>query len=207
MIESYRAAFNADEFAAADSLVTQARAHDKGLGRYHEASLRFIEAVMRGDGVVARAAIERAAAIAPNSRAGFDYAASLGRERSRGVSALKPGDQFGNFLTVDFPGTPVPGTKGISAGDTLRAFINTPNDLGSGWALESNGNGTAGNTSQLGADLTASFAGTFESTVILQGSNDAGTRASTTAAQVARAAAAHACQCGLRVMRPRTPQG
>ena len=28
---------------------------------------------------------------------GFDYAASLGREKSRGVSALKPGDQFGNY--------------------------------------------------------------------------------------------------------------
>lgn len=72
-----RAAFNADEYAAAESLVTQARARDKALGRYHESSLRFIEAVLRGDGVVARAAIERAAAIAPNSRAGFDYAASL----------------------------------------------------------------------------------------------------------------------------------
>lgn len=28
---------------------------------------------------------------------GFDYAASLARERDRGVSALKPGDQFGNY--------------------------------------------------------------------------------------------------------------
>ena len=34
---------------------------------------------------------------ASGSQAGFDYAASLGRESSRGVSALKPGDQFGNF--------------------------------------------------------------------------------------------------------------
>jgi len=32
---------------------------------------------------------------------GFDYAASLGRESSRGVSALKPGDQFGNFNPDD----------------------------------------------------------------------------------------------------------
>ena len=31
----------------------------------------------------------------------FDYAASLGRESSRGVSALKPGDQFGNFNPDD----------------------------------------------------------------------------------------------------------
>ena len=32
---------------------------------------------------------------------GFDYAASLGREHSRGVSALKPGDQFGNYNPDD----------------------------------------------------------------------------------------------------------
>jgi len=32
---------------------------------------------------------------------GFDYAASLGRESSRGVSALKPGDQFGNYNPDD----------------------------------------------------------------------------------------------------------
>jgi len=32
---------------------------------------------------------------------GFDYAASLARESSRGVSALKPGDQFGNYNPDD----------------------------------------------------------------------------------------------------------
>jgi len=32
---------------------------------------------------------------------GFDYAASLGREKSRGVSVLKPGDQFGNYNPDD----------------------------------------------------------------------------------------------------------
>jgi vitamin B12 transporter len=32
---------------------------------------------------------------------GFDYAATLGREHSRGVSALKPGDQFGNYNPDD----------------------------------------------------------------------------------------------------------
>ena len=35
------------------------------------------------------------------AQSGFDYAASLGRESSRGVSALKPGDQFGNFNPDD----------------------------------------------------------------------------------------------------------
>ena len=35
------------------------------------------------------------------SQGGFDYAASLGRESSRGVSALKAGDQFGNFNPDD----------------------------------------------------------------------------------------------------------
>ena len=32
---------------------------------------------------------------------GFDFAASLGREKSRGVSVLKPGDQFGNYNPDD----------------------------------------------------------------------------------------------------------
>jgi vitamin B12 transporter len=35
------------------------------------------------------------------AQGGFDYAASLGRESSRGVSALKPGDQFGNYNPDD----------------------------------------------------------------------------------------------------------
>ena len=35
------------------------------------------------------------------AQGGFDYAASLGRESSRGVSALRPGDQFGNFNPDD----------------------------------------------------------------------------------------------------------
>ncbi len=32
---------------------------------------------------------------------GFDYAAALGREKSRGLSALKPGEPFGNFNADD----------------------------------------------------------------------------------------------------------
>ncbi|HEY9067304.1 MAG TPA: TonB-dependent receptor [Burkholderiaceae bacterium] len=35
------------------------------------------------------------------SSSGFDYAAAVGHERSRGVSALKPGDQFGNYNPDD----------------------------------------------------------------------------------------------------------
>jgi vitamin B12 transporter len=35
------------------------------------------------------------------SQGGIDYAASLGGERSRGVSTLKPGDQFGNYNADD----------------------------------------------------------------------------------------------------------
>lgn len=35
------------------------------------------------------------------STSGFDYAASLGREKSRGVSTLKPGDQFMNYNPDD----------------------------------------------------------------------------------------------------------
>lgn len=38
---------------------------------------------------------------ASGSQGGFDYAAALGRESSRGVSALKAGDQFGNHNPDD----------------------------------------------------------------------------------------------------------
>ena len=38
---------------------------------------------------------------ASGAQAGFDYAASLARQRSNGVSALKPGDQFGNYNPDD----------------------------------------------------------------------------------------------------------
>ncbi|MBC8090122.1 MAG: protein kinase [Phycisphaerae bacterium] len=72
-----RAAWNTDEFAVAETLVTQARASGSTLGTYQDASLRYLEALLRGDGVKARAAILRAADMAPNSRAGFDHAAAL----------------------------------------------------------------------------------------------------------------------------------
>ena len=59
----------------------------------------------RGEGaarVVANAAVggygsSQAGAGVSGAQAGVDYAASLSRERSRGVSALKPGDQLGNY--------------------------------------------------------------------------------------------------------------
>ena len=72
-----RAAWNRDEFAVAESLAIRARAGAKNLGTYHELSLRYIEALLQGDGARARAAVQRAAAIAPNSRAGFDHATSM----------------------------------------------------------------------------------------------------------------------------------
>ena len=72
-----RAAWNAGVFVEAESLVKQARRGARDLGPYNESSLRYIEALLKGDGAMALAAIERAAAIAPNSRAGFDYAQSL----------------------------------------------------------------------------------------------------------------------------------
>ncbi len=72
-----RAAWNGDRFAVAESLVTRVRASKRDMGEYNESSLRFLEALLQGDGPVARAAIQRAAALAPNSRAGYDLAASL----------------------------------------------------------------------------------------------------------------------------------
>lgn len=72
-----RAAWNASNFAVAETLVTQARASSSNLGAYQDASLRYLEALLQGDGAKARAAILRASEIAPNSRAGFDHAAAL----------------------------------------------------------------------------------------------------------------------------------
>lgn len=72
-----RAAWNTGEFAVADTLLQRARVRERELGDYFLSSLRFLESLMRGDGAGARAAIERAAMLAPNSRAGFDHAASL----------------------------------------------------------------------------------------------------------------------------------
>lgn len=72
-----RAAWNTREFAVADSLVSRARAQRRELGVYNESSLRFIEALSQGDGSKARDAVRRAAELSPNSRAGYDLAASL----------------------------------------------------------------------------------------------------------------------------------
>lgn len=72
-----RAAFNDDNLSVADSLVVQARARESELSAYQDESLRYIESLLNGEGEKARAAIQRAADIAPNSRAGFDNAAAL----------------------------------------------------------------------------------------------------------------------------------
>lgn len=72
-----RAAFNDDNLSVADSLVDQARARESELSAYQDESLRYIESLLNGEGEKARAAIQRAADIAPNSRAGFDNAAAL----------------------------------------------------------------------------------------------------------------------------------
>jgi len=77
LLQGARAAWNSGNFAVAETLVVRARAQDRDLGTYHESSLRFIEALLQGDGRAARAAVERAAEIAPNSRAGFDRAAAF----------------------------------------------------------------------------------------------------------------------------------
>ncbi len=72
-----RAAWNTGDIATADSLVRAARAGGGELVPYYDASLRFLDALIAGDGARARAAIRPAASIAPNSRAGFDLASSL----------------------------------------------------------------------------------------------------------------------------------
>jgi tetratricopeptide (TPR) repeat protein len=72
-----RAALNVDSLAEAGHFARRARAHGQDLGAYQDASLAYVEARLLGDGTAARAAIARAAALAPNSRAGFDHAVAL----------------------------------------------------------------------------------------------------------------------------------
>jgi hypothetical protein len=51
------------------------------------------------------------------------------------------GDQTGNYINDD-PATPTDfNYRAVGPGDTLRAFINTPGDLTSGWTLENNSKG------------------------------------------------------------------
>lgn len=72
-----RAAFNVDSIAVASTLAQGARAAGLAPGEFNDASLRYIEARLLGDGVSARAAIRRAAELSPNSRAGFDNVVAL----------------------------------------------------------------------------------------------------------------------------------
>ncbi|MEO7997132.1 MAG: protein kinase [Gemmatimonadaceae bacterium] len=72
-----RAAFNDDNLAVADTLIRQARARENEMSTYQDESLRYIEMLMSGEGEKARAAIQRAADLVPNSRAGYDNAAAL----------------------------------------------------------------------------------------------------------------------------------
>ena len=55
------------------------------------------DARFAASGAVGGYASHRGSAGASGTIDDFDYAASVGREKSRGVSALKPGDQFGNY--------------------------------------------------------------------------------------------------------------
>lgn len=53
------------------------------------------------------------------------------------------GDQVGSY-NLSNPDNPSQRVNGVSTGDTLRAFINTTGDLSSGWTLEDNARGPAG---------------------------------------------------------------
>ena len=69
-----RAALNIDSMSTAGELAQRARSSGSGLDAFNDASLRYIESRLLGDGTAARAAIAQAAALAPNSRAGYDHA-------------------------------------------------------------------------------------------------------------------------------------
>ncbi|MCC6770408.1 MAG: tetratricopeptide repeat protein [Gemmatimonadaceae bacterium] len=77
LIFGARTAWNVRQFALAESLAARARSHERDLGTYHEASLRYMEALLRGQGRAALDAARRATSLAPNSRAAFDLAVSL----------------------------------------------------------------------------------------------------------------------------------
>ena len=72
-----RAALNIDSMSMAGELAQRARSSSSGLDAFNDASLRYIESRLLGDGTAARAAIAQAAALAPNSRAGYDHAVAL----------------------------------------------------------------------------------------------------------------------------------
>ncbi|MBC7844023.1 MAG: protein kinase [Gemmatimonadaceae bacterium] len=72
-----RAALNVDSISTAMQLAQRARAAGADLGAFNDASLRYIEARLMGDGAAARSAAQQASALAPNSRAGYDYAVAL----------------------------------------------------------------------------------------------------------------------------------
>jgi tetratricopeptide (TPR) repeat protein len=72
-----RAALNLDSMSTAGELARRARASGTDPGAFNDASLRYIEARLLGDGATARAAIRQAATLAPNSRAGYDHAVAL----------------------------------------------------------------------------------------------------------------------------------
>jgi tetratricopeptide (TPR) repeat protein/TolB-like protein len=72
-----RAALNLDSMSTAGELARRARTSGTDPGAFNDASLRYIEARLLGDGVTARAAILQAATLAPNSRAGYDHAVAL----------------------------------------------------------------------------------------------------------------------------------
>ncbi len=96
-----RAAWNSANYAVAESLVTRARAQSRDLGTYHESVLRFLEAILSGDGARARIAIQRAAAVAPHSRASYDLAASLlnaGYARAAREQLLRMDPEKGELL-------------------------------------------------------------------------------------------------------------
>lgn len=137
-----RAAWNSANYAVAESLVTRARAQSRDLGTYHEAVLRFLEAILAGDGARARVAIQRAAAVAPHSRASYDLAASLlnagyAREaraplQFRGLAAVTAARRGDAAAAERWLGTAPPRDRGeflsyqarlaAIAGDTERAI-------------------------------------------------------------------------------------
>ena len=55
----------------------------------------------------------------------------------------RSGDETG-FFTDANAANPTKVYEGIAAGDTLRAFANTPGNVGGGWTLENDGRGPAG---------------------------------------------------------------
>jgi hypothetical protein len=77
LIYAAMAHWNQDDFVSVDTLVGLAQKHRERLGEYDQLQLDYLAALLASDGARAIMAVERAAHIAPSSRAAYNYGRDL----------------------------------------------------------------------------------------------------------------------------------